>query len=188
MTPVCADKKDIDERFDTVYDDTYSEIKRFTAVRCGDPDDIPDIIQEIYLEYYSVLKKRGCDYIENDRAFIYKIAERRVKKYYTLKQRMRMILPLTAKSGDGEEEYSIELPDPMTVEESYISSEEGAVLRGLIAKQSPEIRKIIYLYYAEELQLAEIAEAMNMNLSTVKTKLYRALKNIGKKFKAKGEK
>lgn len=41
-----------------------------------------------------------------------------------------------------------------------------------------ELRHIIELHYFEELTLVEIAKIMDMNLSTVKAKLYRGLKKI----------
>ena len=41
-----------------------------------------------------------------------------------------------------------------------------------------ELRHIIELHYFEELTLAEIAKIMDLNLSTVKAKLYRGLKKI----------
>lgn len=58
MTTVCADKETCDQRFDTVYDETYIEIRRYVACKCGDPDWIPDILQEVYLEYYQILLKQ----------------------------------------------------------------------------------------------------------------------------------
>lgn len=41
-----------------------------------------------------------------------------------------------------------------------------------------ETQEIIKLRFYEELSLREIAEVMEMNVSTVKTKLYRGLKTL----------
>ena len=50
------------------------------------------------------------------------------------------------------------------------------------------IAKIFYLYYILDMTFKEISENLELNESTVKTKLYRALKNIKKNFRDWSEK
>lgn len=182
MTTVCADKETCDHRFDTVYDETYTEIRRYVACKCGDPDWIPDILQEVYLEYYQILLKHGCDYPKDDKSLIYKIASRRLMKYYSIKQKLRKIVSISASDQESGDDMQIDFADPSCIEESYISAEEADIIKKVLTKYSPEIKKIIYLFYAEELSLSEIAGVMNMNVSTVKSKLYRTMNEIRKKF------
>ncbi len=179
---VCADKNVCDKRFDAVYDETYTEIRKFIACKCGDPDWIPDILQEVYLEYYRTLLNQGCDYVRDDRSFIYKIASRRVMRYYTLKQRLRKVVAFPSVEQENGEDVQLDFADPSCIEESYISAEEADMIKKALTEYSPEIKKIIYLFYAEEMSLPEIAGAMNMNISTVKSKLYRTVNAIRKKF------
>lgn len=96
MTLVCADKEACDERFSLVYEMTYDEIRKYASCRCGDPQHLPDLLQEIYLEYYRTLRRKGCAYVRDDRALLMKIASRRAMRYYTLKQRMRLLVPIQA--------------------------------------------------------------------------------------------
>lgn len=96
MTLVCADKEACDERFSLVYEMTYNEIRKYASCRCGDPQHLPDLLQEIYLEYYRTLRRKGCAYVRDDRALLIKIASRRAMRYYTLKQRMRLLVPIQA--------------------------------------------------------------------------------------------
>ncbi len=42
--------------------------------------------------------------------------------------------------------------------------------------------RIFYLYFVCDMKLDEIAETMDMKLSTVKTKLYRTIERQKKKF------
>ena len=44
------------------------------------------------------------------------------------------------------------------------------------------VGRIFYLYFVCDMKLEEVAEAMDMKLSTVKTKLYRTLERQKKKF------
>lgn len=46
------------------------------------------------------------------------------------------------------------------------------------SKVSPQNRTIVVLRYCEDMKLEDIALAVNENLSTVKTRLYRSLKKL----------
>lgn len=179
MTLVCADKEACDERFSLVYEMTYNEIRKYASCRCGDPQHLPDLLQEIYLEYYRTLRRKGCAYVRDDRALLMKIASRRAMRYYTLKQRMRLLVPIQA-AGENGSVTDTDIPDPFSLEDAVITAEDSGNIAREISHLPAETRKIIYLYYAEEMKLPEIAAAMNMKLSTVKTKLYRGVNKVRK--------
>jgi len=52
-----------------------------------------------------------------------------------------------------------------------------------IANMDSEIGKIFYLYFVCDLKLDEIAEKLEMNLSTVKSKLYRTIEKQKIKYR-----
>ena len=70
------------------------------------------------------------------------------------------------------------LADNPNVEKSYIEKgyEPQDDLYDQINQLDEELQKIIKLRFFEEMSLKEIAEIIQMNLNTVKTKLYRGLK------------
>ena len=188
MPIVCADKQSCDKRFDSVYDETFSEIRRYVASKCADPSVLSDVLQEIYMEYYRILLRHGEDYVEDERDLLYKIDSRKVMRYYSFKQRMRKILPLSREEEDNME-YNSLLVDPVNIEEQFVASDEAQEIRRLLSRYPAETRKIIYLYYGEEMKLSEIAEAMQMKLSSVKNRLYRTVNEIREKMeKTTGEK
>jgi len=180
MTPTTDSKAACDARFDRVYDETYDRMRRYVAVKCADPHAVTDVLQEIYLEYYRLLRRKGLAYVEDDGALVFTIAQRKVKRHYSLKQRLRRILPLTEKGEDGEES-TVDLPDPASLEEAVVNGEELDAIKRHLSRYSAETRKIVYLYYAEEMRLADIAREMALPLSTVKSRLYRTLREIKKK-------
>ncbi len=184
MTTAKNGKDACDARFDGVYDKTYDGIRRYVAIKCADPSDLSDVLQEIYLEYYRLLRRKGLDYIEDDAAMVFTIAQRKVKRYYSVKEKLRRILPLTGRDREGEEE-TIELPDPVSVEETVLSSVEADRIKARLARYPAETRKIVYLYYAEEMKLEDIANEMVLPLSTVKSRLYRTLRELKKNLEGK---
>lgn len=71
--------------------------------------------------------------------------------------------------------------DEYQPEESYVETgfeQPGEELYGHINRLEPEVQEIIKLRFYEELSLQEISQIMEMNLNTVKSKLYRGLKAL----------
>lgn len=64
--------------------------------------------------------------------------------------------------------------EPVYQEKAYDKEEVSEELNCL----EPEVQTIIRLRYFEELSLKEIAQVTGLNLSTVKTELYRGLKTL----------
>ncbi len=184
MTQKKDEKAACDARFDRVYDATYERIRRYVAVKCADPHDVTDVLQEIYLEYYRLLRRKGLSYVEDDGAMVFTIAERKVKRYYSMMQRLRRILPLLRREENGEEAV-VDLPDPTSVEEVVLRGEEAEQIKRYLDRYPAETRKIVYLYYAEEMRLEDIAREMEMPLSTVKSRLYRTLRELKKKVEGR---
>lgn len=178
-----TDKTACDARFDRVYDETYDSTRRYVTVKCADPHDVTDVLQETYLEYYRLLRRKGLDYIEDDGAMVHTIAARKVKRYYSHKQRLRRLLPTTRADGEEGEEY--DLPDPTSVEEVVLGRSEAAEILCYLDRYPVETRKIVYLYYAEEMRLSEIALVMELPLSTVKSRLYRTLRELKTKIEGR---
>jgi RNA polymerase sigma-70 factor, ECF subfamily len=73
-------------------------------------------------------------------------------------------------------EMSNRLPDmASSTEHRLIARERVATVWRAVERLSARQRSIFLLRYVEELELPEIAEAMQLNLNTVKSHLYRAL-------------
>ena len=67
-----------------------------------------------------------------------------------------------------------ELPIDEGKEDTY----EDVDLKAALDKLSPEEKAIVELRYYEDLKLDEIAEIVNENVSTVKSRLYRCMKKL----------
>lgn len=91
------------------------------------------------------------------------------------KEKNRLTVSLDAPINQGEDEVSREIEDPgRTPDEDVIRLEREAVLQRALAKL-PEFQKaMIVMYHAEQLSYEEIAEALDLPLGTVKSRLNRA--------------
>ena len=70
--------------FNNIYDETYQRSLRYVTKKCSHAEDIADILQEIYTEVYSVIAKKGIEYVHNPEAFVMQVTKSKVSKHYSL--------------------------------------------------------------------------------------------------------
>ena len=172
--------------FNKIYDSTNKKILAFIAAKCGNIDDMNDILQETYMELYSTLLEKGADFIENDEAFVTNIAKHKIYKHYTVLQRMKSDLSLSVFTNEnGEITLDLQSED-MDIEDSICTNELVDEIEEIIAGKSQEIRKIFFLRFSLDLTIGDIAKLMKVKESYIKNKLYRTISEIREIYKTKG--
>jgi RNA polymerase sigma-70 factor (ECF subfamily) len=152
---------------------------RGDVFKCGHTADIGDIFQDTYMELYQVLSRREADYIKNDKAFVLRIAKRKIARYYSLLERFKVFVSMTATNGDGEEFELSDLEADAFMTEDFVVNQALLEAAGQFIRQKPEeVKKVFYLFYDLGLTIPEIAETLKMRESNVKNKLYRTLKEL----------
>jgi len=135
-----------------------SQARRFT----GDDDAALDVLQEVFL--YVLRKFPGFALTANFKTFLYpavrnlSIAARRKSTRYRSNESERAILENTA------------APD----------AAQGACdeVNLVLARLSEEHREVLLLRFVEDLSLAEIADAMEIPVGTVKSRMHNALQEL----------
>jgi RNA polymerase sigma-70 factor (ECF subfamily) len=181
---------DITSRFEEIYNSTYKDVIAFITSKCNNHADINDIAQDTYVELYSLLLKRGADYIQNENAIVIKLARQKLSRYYTLAERLKNFIPLHFSNEAGADILLPELQkatNEFLTDDFVITKETFNEMRGFLGNKSPDIRKIFYLYFDIGLTLPEIAKALGLKESNVKSKLYRTLKELRKLLEAGGD-
>jgi RNA polymerase sigma-70 factor (ECF subfamily) len=179
---------DIQTFFDRVYDDTYSKTLYWVTKKCGNAHDIADILQETYTELFTVLLRKGVAYISNAEAFVIQIARSKVYRHYSAAEKLKLLVPLFSKNEDGME---VDITD---FEEAPVSLEDGIITRLLleqiadfITKKPDDIQKIFHMYYVLDITTRQIAKALSMNESTVKSKIRRTTEEIRQIYRKDNE-
>ena len=171
----------IASRFDDIYDSTYKAALAFVTAKCGRTADVSDILQETYMELYQLLNKRGADYVTNEKALVLKIAKRKIARYYSLAERLRIFVSMNATNEEGEEiDFSEIEPDAFLNEDFTINQAMLETIMQYIHTKPEDVQKVFYLMYDADLTIPEIAQTLSMSESGVKNKLYRTLKEIRK--------
>jgi RNA polymerase sigma-70 factor (ECF subfamily) len=168
-------------RFDEIYNSTNKAVLAYITAKCRQTADICDVFQDTYMELYTVLEKCGADYVANDKAFVLKLAKRKLGRYYILLDRLRRFVSLTTTNEDGDDVERDDLStDAFMVEDFTIN---GIILeqaRQFIISKPEDVKRCFYLFYDVELTIPEIAKLLSMSESSVKNKLYRTIKEMQK--------
>jgi RNA polymerase sigma-70 factor (ECF subfamily) len=149
------------------------------TAKCGNTEDISDIMQEIYLEVYSVILKKGADYVKNTDAFVYKVAKAKVYRHYTLAEKLRRFIPMFAKNEDNEEVNVADMNlSDMNLEEDIANKLLFERIAEYISSKPDVVRRVFYLFYYCDFSITQIAKRLSMSESGVKNKLYRTVKEL----------
>lgn len=153
------------ENFEEIYNRTYKNTLKYILLHCNNLDDVNDIIQDTYVEFYKELKKRKFFELKEEQRFIIGISKNVLKKYYRLKNN---ILNLENEEIDTESNVDIEL--------EFITKENVAEIWQMLKDKDIKIAKTFYLYYGLGMKIADIAKELKLSESAIKNYIYRTIK------------
>jgi RNA polymerase sigma-70 factor (ECF subfamily) len=183
VNPGSKDKFELDYYFNRVYSDTISALSRFVINKCGNIIDVEDILQNIYARFFRRISQKGHGDIENPEAFLINIAKFECKNYFAGLKRRSSVTSF----GDYSDEQMYEIEAEMSKNSKQL---EDVLCNEMLARQifediatsDPLTGKIFYLHFVCDMKLEEIAQELNITLSSVKNKLYRTIEKQKKKF------
>lgn len=142
----------------------YRTVEKF-AFQCGvRVNDIPDVAQEVFVKLYRFLHQ-----FQRDRftTWLYKITLNTARDYYRKE----------SKEKKKEQKLNSEVDINYTTrsaEDRVLVFEEDRELHNAIQTLDEKYRHPIIMYYFHELSYEQIAEVLNIPLSTIKIRLMRA--------------
>ena len=152
-------------------------------------EDAEDVLQETFLKAYSHLD----DFQGNSRFYTWLVRIAVNEALMKLrKRRSDRTVPLDDPIDTGEDELVREVAVwDENPEEKYSRDELGQILDEAIQSLKPAYRTVFVLRDIEELSIEETAEALNLSISAVKSRLLRARLQLREKltrqFKRKGD-
>lgn len=138
----------------------------FNFVRDGDMAE--DIAQEAFIQAYIKLAQYNDDYAFS--TWLYKIADNLAKRFIVKNAQYADI-----------SEYEEIIPDSRPPTEELIDqSLDRAKVQHAVWRLSPDYRRVIIMYYWDNLQYEEIADIMERPVGTIRTWLFRAKEQLRK--------
>ena len=150
----------------------------FTAVYgiVGNPDDAMDVSQEVFLKVYKSLSSFKGD--SEFSTWLYRIAKNCALDFVRQKK-----APLVSIDTSGEENEGFDIPDESiksNPEKSALSNEKREILHKALGLLSDEHREIIILRDMNDYSYEEIANRLEIEPGTVKSRLFRAREQLRK--------
>ena len=145
--------------FDNIYEEYFDRIYYKVLSVVKNDDDAEDICQETFISVYKNLSKFREE--SNIYTWIYRIA---INKTYDFFKKRKLEFEIN--------DDVLSLPEDINFDTKVILEEKLKLI-------SDKEREIVILKDIYGYKLKEIAEIKNMNLSTVKSVYYKALKDMG---------
>ena len=145
--------------FDNIYEEYFDRIYYKVLSVVKNDDDAEDICQETFISVYKNLSKFREE--SNIYTWIYRIA---INKTYDFFKKRKLEFEIN--------DDVLSLPEDINFDTKVILEEKLKLI-------SDKEREIVVLKDIYGYKLKEIAEMKNMNLSTVKSVYYKALKDMG---------
>lgn len=170
-----ASQKDL-YKFNEIYAKTNADLLKYIIIKCHNINDTQDIMQETYLEFWNIINKKDLA-DTNIKSYLIGIANNKIKKHYTILQKIKTI-SLFAKD-DNDLELIEKMEDNINLNDLVIKKDDWKTIWTYIkSKKNQDIPKTFYLYYKLELKIKEIAKYLNKSESYIKHLIYRTLKEL----------
>lgn len=145
-------------------------IKKMIYLYVNDAMETEDILQDVFISCYQNLDtfKNSSSY----KTWLIRIAINKCKDYHK-RWSIRSIFyrPIVGRS-DHEE----------SAEQTLLTKETTDEMMLTLSRLTPKLKEVLILYYYEELKMEEIADILEINVNTVKSRLLRAKAKLKKEI------
>jgi RNA polymerase sigma-70 factor, ECF subfamily len=169
MTWVVQAQQGSDEAFTRIVETYQTPVYNLCYRMLGDADAAEDAAQETFLRVFQHLQR-----YDQKRPFATWLLS--IAAHYCIDRLRRRKLAIFSMDEADESDAGFDLPDPASPdpEAESMKKEERDRLHGLLRNLEPTDRAAIVMRYWDDFSEAEIAEALNLSVSAVKSRLHRA--------------
>lgn len=168
------------ENFEEIYNRTYNNILKYIILHCNDLDDVNDIIQETYMEFYKKMKKNKIFELEDEQSFIIGISKNILKKYYHSKYKDKNNIV-------NFENEDVQIESNIDIELQFITKDNVSYIWKTLKNKDIKIAKIFYLYYGLDMKITDIAKEMKLTESATKNYIYRTIRELKNTLKEESD-
>ena len=166
-----------EQYFIDVYIESYTSILSYITSKCSDPSDIEDLVQEVYTEFYSRIKRHGVSDLNNPGGLLMTIAKRKIVRYYKAKKESFKVLDdIDDLSGDDGSDAA----DVSTLENDVINKIVLEKVWNEIAFEGNTVLLIFKLRHYKDMTFKQIAAKLGLSETTVINHYYKTLHKIKK--------
>lgn len=158
----------------------YKRIYNYVLKYCSDEDTATEISQQTFIAMFRNIKKLKD--IDRFKPWLYRIATNFCYEESRKRKRNRTVSLTVTRGEDDDSEERIEVGEAKgnfyNPERSFQQLELEEILLESLGDLTEDQRTVVIMKEYEGLKFTEIAEALDASENTVKTRLYRGLKNL----------
>lgn len=163
-------EKEVRERFEQIYNSTYDYIYKYLICKADSRETAEDMLQSVYLSFYK--RMLAGERVLDPKHYLLRSAKHRVADYYSGRKQ-------TESLDDGVEIVDEKALEKMESDDMFAYDE---IMRSL--KEADDTTyKIFQLHFGHDYTIEKTAKTLGLAESTVKSKMYRALKKLKKEMK-----
>lgn len=170
---IIVEFKNNPDAFERVYEHYYEMILKYLMKRTMSAETAYDLTADTFIkafESFGNFKWTGVSI----KVWLYRIAINSLKNY-----RRRPQPSILTEEMEGHENLVADVREELKeLDKAMFGDDELAKLSDAIATLKPDHQHVISLYYFSEMSQAEIAEAINSSVSSVKSTMHRAMKSL----------
>ncbi|WP_295154553.1 RNA polymerase sigma factor [uncultured Ruminococcus sp.] len=156
---------EIKQRFEQIYNSTYDYIYKYLICKADSQENAEDMLQSVYLAFYKRMLKG--ERVLDPKHYLLRAAKHRVADYYSGRKQ-------TDSLDDGVEIVDEKALESLEKDDCYVYED---IMRGL--REYDEVTyRIFQLRFGHDYTIGKTAKTLGLAESTVKSKMYRALKKL----------
>ncbi len=160
--------------FNSVYHKTSAELMKLIVIKTSNADQVEDILQSVYQEFYARIIKKGYADIKSPAGFLNKLAHQELSRYY----KHKIIKKERETDLQGFDDL---IPDEGIAFDALLEMrDEMETVKTLVKKLPLFSYKAFVLYYFYDMPVSAIAQSIGISESNVKDRLWRARNAIRK--------
>jgi len=164
-----------EEDFETIYRATVNHVSKHVFFKVQNLQDAQDLVQDLYFELYKHMQ--SCtERIEYPQAYLISMANHALSTYYQAKLRRPVTLI------DDEIDLFESLPDTFELETEVLDKITAEELWAQINKYPELDRNLLIARFRFDMSYSEISKQYNLPETTIKSKVYKTLEDLKKKF------
>lgn len=172
------------ENFTSLHNRLYGKVFSFVRLRIKDPEEVKDIVQDVFLKAYNswVLHSNGVPDENTARNFLFIMARQRMIDLWR-SAKSRLQIDLVGREGEDSEQggdFDSFASDEPLPEENFEKSEGKEEVLALLNKLKKEEREILVLRFLEEMEYKELARIYQTSENNIRQKVSRSLQNLKK--------
>ncbi len=162
-----AGQMDAQSYFNRIYSQTNAELTKLVVIKTSNADQVEDILQNVYQEFYARILRKGFADIRQPAAFLNKLAHQELSRHYQRKA-MRQQREIDLEGYD-------DLVDDTIPFDSLLETREQMQHVAHLVKQLPLYSyKSFVLFYYYDMPISGIARQIGISESNVKDRLWRS--------------